>query len=141
MIGEKESIAKELELSQIRVADLSAQIEQLKQQMDQLLSQHDQQLKEYQMRRDRETFAAQEDREVAFSKIHSSHQEMQQQLSDAVHENSVLMTRLKAAEEVAESTARNMSHMESSLLSRLEKLEVCALILHSFLCTCPELAL
>ena len=119
VIEEKEAVAKELELSQLRFADISVQNEQLTHQMEELQMHVDQQRRDVQIRCDREMRVAEDDHQTMLSKMHATHQDLQQQLSDAAHENSILLTRLKAAEEVAESTARDMSHMEANLSSEL----------------------
>ena len=125
VIEEKEAVAKELELSQLRFADLSVQNEQLKHQMAELQMHGEQQRRDVKIRCEREMRVTEDDHQTMLSKMHATHEHLQQQLSDAEHENSILLTRLKAAEEVAESTARDMSHMEANLSSELEDLKVC----------------
>lgn len=140
VIAEKEAVAKELEHSNLRVADLSVQNEQISHQMEELQMQGDQQRRDAQVRCDREMRVTEDDHQTMLSRMHATHQDLQQQLSDAVHENSILLTRLKAAEEVAESTAREMSHMEANLSSQLEDVKVCCDVLKSHercsLCAC-----
>lgn len=127
MIEDKESVAKELELSRLHVAELSIQHEQFRHQMEELQMNSEQQHRDTQIRHEREMRVSEDDRNTVLAQMHGSHQELQQQLSDAAHENSILLTRLKAAEEVAESTARDMSHVESHLSSELEELKVCCI--------------
>lgn len=85
----------------------------------------EQQRRDAHVRYEREMQVSEDDHQTMLERMHATHQEVQQQLSDAVHENSILLTRLKAAEEVAESTARDMSHTEANLSSELEDLKVC----------------
>jgi hypothetical protein len=125
VMEEKESAAKELEQSKLLVADLSVQNEQLRHQIKELQMQTEQRQMDAQVRHEHAMRVAQDDSQSRLAKMHASRQEMQQQLSDAEHENSMLLTRLKAAEEVAESTARDMSHLEASLSSEINNLKVC----------------
>jgi hypothetical protein len=125
VIEDKESVEKQLEQSKLRVADLSVQNEQFRHQMEELELRNEQQCIDAQVRHQREMRVVEDDHQSMLAQMHASHQDVQQQLADAVHENSMLLTRLKAAEEVAESTARDMSHMESHLSAEIDNLKVC----------------
>jgi hypothetical protein len=67
---------------------------------------------------------AHSDHQAMVGELETMHQHVQQQLAEAVNENSMLLTRLGAAEEVAESKARELSQTESTLKQLLDQEQV-----------------
>lgn len=67
----------------------------------------------------------QEGHENMICSMQSSNNELKLQVNEMLNENSALLERVRAAEAVAEATAKETSHLESSLREDIQVLQVC----------------
>eukprot|EP00892_Ulva_mutabilis_P011001 jgi/Ulvmu1/8273/UM041_0084.1 len=112
--GELEVAQKDADLAKADLMQLKGQISLLEQQAaDQQATDEDIRT-QTQVRHKQQLQSVQESHEAVISNMHSVNNDLQLQLNDLLLENSALLTRVKAAEEVAKSTAQDLSRMESS---------------------------
>jgi len=122
--GQLDIAQKESRLAQSQMGALEAHISQLEQQVLDQATAEEAACKDMLQRHHEQLLSVQEGHDAIVSSVHSASHDLQLQVNSLLQENAALLARVKAAEDVAASRAREASQVEAGLREDKQALQV-----------------